>query len=50
MTALTPKQIRLILSCMGEGDSVIRPGEHTGLDRIELVQQLRDMAREDGEE
>lgn len=47
---LTPKQIRLILSCMGEGESAIRPGSFTALDRLALVEELKRCAAMEDED
>lgn len=38
---LTPRLSRLILSCMGEGESAIRPGSFTALDRLALIEELK---------
>ena len=38
---LTPGMARHILSCLGHGESTIRPGSFTGLDRLALIEELK---------
>lgn len=47
---LTPLDARLILACMGARGSAIRPGNMTGLMRLEIETRLRECADKDGEE
>lgn len=47
---LTPTDARLILACMGAREGAIRPGDMTGLMRLEIETRLRECADKDGEE
>lgn len=48
---LSPTDARLILACMGEGESAIRPGDMTGLQALDIKTRRRECAdRKDGEE
>lgn len=47
---LTPRMARHILSCLGHGESTIRPGSFTGLDRLALIEELKRCAAMEDEE
>lgn len=47
---LSPTDARLILACMNVRGSAIRPGDLTGLMRLEIETRLRECADKDGEE
>lgn len=47
---LLPHEARLILACMGAREGAIRPGDLTGLMRLEIETRLRECADKDGEE
>lgn len=49
MTTLTPRELQLILAEMGATERYTKPSQFTGLEKIALVEKLRQMAQENGE-